>query len=106
MLTRELDRPRRQSTTDIAGVHRGKAVAAEDHEAGAAAAVAGFAFARAAGPAAVIEVEFVADDQATTACGLHVAPVPVARFFRRAKERPPVGPVPVPAVPAEADADV
>src|SRR5262249_23848546 len=55
--------------------------------------------------AAVVEVEFIAHDQTTSAGRLHVAPVPIARGFRRRDEGLALRPVPMPAVAAESDAD-
>src|SRR5436305_239624 len=66
--------------------------------------VARFLLVRRAHPAAVIEVELVADHQAAAARRLHVAPVPIALLLGDGDEWPAVGPVPVETVAAEADA--
>src|SRR5205085_8982969 len=57
-----------------------------------------------AGPAADVEVQLVADDQAAAPRRLYVAPVPVAVGLRDRDEGAVIGPVPVEAVAAEAGA--
>src|SRR5665213_1518580 len=57
-------------------------------------------------PPAHVEIQPVADDQAATAGRLHVRPVPVAEMLGDGQERIAIGPRPVKAVAAVADADV
>src|SRR5262249_19099192 len=75
-------------------------------QAGAAVRVARLLLIRRAGPAAVVKVELVADHQAAAARRLDVAPVPVPLSLGDADERPPLGPMPVEPVAAEAEANL
>src|SRR5262249_56638718 len=100
----EADWPSRERAFLFAGIHRSEAVAAQQGQ--PRGAHAGRRRAPDARPAADVEVKPIADDQAAAPGRLDVAPVPVAVLLRNGDEGSMVGPVPVEAVAAEADADL
>src|SRR5262249_24708302 len=104
VLAAELHRPCRQRAPRRAGIHRGEAVPAEQRQARATdARVWRTLLPR---PPAAVEAQLLADDQATAAGRLDVAPVPVTVILRHADEGSVVRPIPVEAVAAEAVADL
>ena len=101
ILAGEADRARGQHARFGAGVHRGEPVASDGGQAGCVGA-----WCPVFRPAADVEVELVADDQASAAGRLDVAPVPGPVGFIHPGEGTAVGPVPVEAVAAEAQEDL
>ena len=92
--------PRRERAAFGAGVHRGEPVAAHGSQASVA---VGVPEAIAERSAADIKIQLIANDQATAAHALHVAPVPGAFSLIGREEPAPIGTAPMETVAAETD---
>ena len=110
----EAERTGGQGAASLPGVHRGKAIAAEDRQTCGGVLVPAFGFLRLGvvhsqtrlGTAGEVEIEFVAHDETARGYRLHISVTPVFLVPGRGDEVAPVRAVPVKSIATETEQDV